>query len=296
MILLKTSLELKNWITKQKEKGAKIGFVPTMGALHKGHISLITNSKKQNLLTICSIFVNPTQFNDSSDFEKYPQTIESDILALENAGTDLLFCPSRTEIYPNGLDSPAIYELGNLENLLEGKYRPGHFQGVCQVVDKLLTIVQPACLFLGQKDFQQCMVIQKLLTLKHTSIELIICPTLREESGLAMSSRNMRLSASGLIKAAQISKVLRELNTKIGRQPLQTIIEESKKYLLEIGFKQIDYFEIVNSNDWVSIDHWDAETPLVALIAAFLEGIRLIDNLPLVNDNIFAANNLPTNF
>jgi len=295
MILVKTSIELNNWIAKQKEKGAKIGFIPTMGALHNGHISLIINSKNQNLLTVCSIFVNPTQFNDRSDFEKYPQTIESDIQALEKAGTDLLFWPSGTEIYPDGLKPQPVYQLGNLENILEGKYRPGHFQGVCQVVDRLLTLVQPDYLFLGQKDFQQCMVIQKLLTLKQSSTELIICPTLREASGLAMSSRNTRLSATGLIKAAQISKVLVDINTKIRRHPIQAIIKEGKSYLLEIGFEQIDYFEIVSSNDLVSLDKWESKTPALGIIAAYLEGVRLIDNLPLVNDNIFAANNLPTN-
>ncbi|OYU55263.1 MAG: pantoate--beta-alanine ligase [Chitinophagaceae bacterium BSSC1] len=288
MILLKTAIELQNWITKQKLKGAKIGFIPTMGALHNGHISLITNSKSQNLLTVCSIFVNPTQFNDSSDFEKYPQTIESDILALEKVGTDLVFLPDLAQIYPSGTGQQPIYNLGNLENLLEGKYRPGHFQGVCQVVDKLLDLVQPDKLFLGQKDFQQCMVISKLLALKQSQTELVICPTLREPSGLAMSSRNMRLSEIGRQKAAMIFQVLNQIQTKLNtQQPIDQLIEAGKKVLLEAGFERIDYLELVEAQSLEPIAHWEPQKQAVLLIAVYLEGIRLIDNLPLINDNIF---------
>ncbi len=288
MILLKTAIELQNWIVKQQEKTAKIGFIPTMGALHNGHISLITNCKTQNLLTVCSIFVNPTQFNDSSDFEKYPQTIESDILALEKAGTDLLFMPTQAQIYPNGTADLPVYELGNLENLLEGKYRPGHFQGVCQVVNRLLDLVQPDKLFLGQKDFQQCMVISKLLALKQSKTELVICPTLRESSGLAMSSRNMRLSEAGRQKAAIIYQVLRNIQTQLNdNTPLDLIIEAGKNLLLEVGFEKIDYLELAETQSLESISQWEPQMQGVLLIAAYLEGVRLIDNLPLINDNIF---------
>lgn len=288
MILIKTVPELHNWIVKQHQKGAKIGFVPTMGALHNGHISLITNSKKQNLLTVCSIFVNPTQFNDSADFEKYPQTIESDLLALEKAGTDLVFLPTQAQIYPNGIADRPKYDLGNLENVLEGKYRPGHFQGVCQVVDKLLELVQPQKLFLGQKDYQQCMVISKLLSIKQSAIELVICPTLREPSGLAMSSRNMRLTDDGRHNAAMIFQVLSHIQTQLKQSiSINQLIEGGKTMLIEAGFESIDYLELVEAQSLEPIKQWDSQKQAVLLIAAFLEGVRLIDNLPLINDNNF---------
>lgn len=282
MILLKTAIELQNWIAKQQEKGSKIGFVPTMGALHNGHISLITNCKSQNLLTVCSIFVNPTQFNDSSDFEKYPQTIESDILALEKVGTDLLFMPTQAQIYPNGTANLPDYELGNLENLLEGKYRPGHFQGVCQVVNRLLDLVQPDKLFLGQKDFQQCMVISKLLELKQSNTELVICPTLRASSGLALSSRNMRLTEAGRQKAAMIYQVLRHIQTQLNDHvSVDQVLEAGKNLLLSAGFEKIDYLELAEAKSLELKNHWEPQMQGVLLIAAYLEGIRLIDNLPL---------------
>jgi pantoate--beta-alanine ligase len=282
MILIKNAVELQKWMSKQKLKSSKIGFIPTMGALHNGHISLIINSKSQNLLTVCSIFVNPTQFNDPSDFAKYPQTIESDILALEKAGTDLLFLPNQDQIYPWGTENQPIYNLGNLENLLEGKYRPGHFQGVCQVVDRLLELVQPDKLFLGQKDFQQCMVIQKLLALKQSQTELIIGPTLREASGLAMSSRNMRLSSDGRQKAALIYQVLRNIQTKLdSNASIEELLEEGKSSLLEAGFDSIDYLEIVAAQSLEAIPKWEPSIQTVLIIAVYLEGVRLIDNLPI---------------
>ncbi|HQR94435.1 MAG TPA: pantoate--beta-alanine ligase [Sediminibacterium sp.] len=282
MILIKNAVELQNWMSKQKLKSLKIGFIPTMGALHKGHISLITNSKSQNLLTVCSIFVNPTQFNDPSDFAKYPQTIESDILALEKAGTDLLFLPNQAQIYPLGTENQPNYDLGNLENLLEGKYRPGHFQGVCQVVDRLLELVQPDKLFLGQKDFQQCMVIQKLLALKQSQTELIICPTLREASGLAMSSRNMRLSIEGRQKAAMIYQVLRNIQTNLlSNATIEELLEEGKSSLLVAGFDSIDYLELVAVQSLEDIPNWEPNIQAVLIIAVYLEGVRLIDNLPI---------------
>jgi pantoate--beta-alanine ligase len=282
MILIKNAVELQKWMSKQKLKSSKIGFIPTMGALHNGHISLITNSKSQNLLTVCSIFVNPTQFNDASDFAKYPQTIESDILALEKAGTDLLFLPNQAQIYPLGTENQPIYDLGNLENLLEGKYRPGHFQGVCQVVDRLLELVQPDKLFLGQKDFQQCMVIQKLLALKQSQTELIIGPTLREASGLAMSSRNMRLSSDGRQKAALIYQVLRNIQNKLdSNASIEELLEEGKSSLLEAGFDSIDYLELVAAQSLEAIPKWEPSIQTVLIIAVYLEGVRLIDNLPI---------------
>ena len=165
-----------------------------MGALHNGHVSLISQSKKKTDITVCSIFVNHAQFNNPDDFEKYPSTIENDILLLEESGCDILFIPSEDEIYPDAASKNKHFELGYLEKVLEGEFRPGHFQGVCLVVERLLNIVEPDFLFLGQKDYQQCLVIKKLISLMQKNIKVIICPILREKNGLAMSSRNLRLN------------------------------------------------------------------------------------------------------
>src|SRR5262245_46576859 len=207
MILFKKAGDLSNWLETQRKNNLQIGFVPTMGALHPGHLSLIGSSKEENEITLSSIFVNPTQFNDPKDFEKYPVTPEKDIYLLESIGCDILFVPDILEIYPHGTTAVNHYDLGYLDTVLEGKYRPGHFQVVCQVVHRLLDIVKPDSLYLGQKDYQQCMVIKRLAELTNSQVKIIICPTLREEDGLAMSSRNLRLSPEYRKKAAKIFAV-----------------------------------------------------------------------------------------
>src|SRR6201995_3614662 len=184
MILFRRTGDLAGWLKSQKEAGKSIGFVPTLGALHAGHISLIDISKKTTTLTVCSIFVNPTQFNDPKDFEKYPKTIEKDIILLENAGVEVLFLPELDEMYPDGTKNLETYDLGPLETILEGKYRPGHFQGVCQVMRRLLELVRPDDLFMGQKDYQQCMVVARLLELMGMGTKLHPCPIVREADGL----------------------------------------------------------------------------------------------------------------
>src|SRR4030095_5422550 len=187
MIIYKKPGELNDFLEKKKMKMHQVGFVPTMGALHAGHLSLVSTAKKQDKIVVCSIFVNPTQFNDSEDFKKYPVTLEKDILMFEEVGCDVLFIPSVQDIYPNGIDHLSYYELGFVETVFEGKFRPGHFQGVCQVMHRLLEIVLPNNLYLGQKDYQQCMVIKKLIELirLNDKIKVNICPTLREEIGRA---------------------------------------------------------------------------------------------------------------
>src|SRR5690349_12723387 len=208
MILFKKTADLRNWLETQRSNAKMIGFVPTMGALHAGHISLIRSALIDNDIVVCSIFVNPTQFNDPKDFEKYPITLEKDIDMLEEAGCAVLFLPSVHEMYPEGTETSKskTYQLGTIEKILEGQYRPGHFQGVCNIVDRLLNKVEPDALYLGQKDYQQCMVINKLLELTSRSgkTKLVICPTLREPDGLAMSSRNMRLNETDRKTAATI--------------------------------------------------------------------------------------------
>jgi pantoate--beta-alanine ligase len=287
MILFKKASDLRKWLDVQVEKGRTIGFVPTMGALHEGHISLIGYSRKQNPVTVCSIFVNPTQFNDPADFEKYPVTIEKDIRLLEETGCDVLFLPSVKEIYPGGTGQASPggqtntrYELGYLETVLEGKFRPGHFQGVCMVVQRLLEIVQPSHLYLGQKDYQQCMVITKLVELmgQQGKINVAICPTLREADGLAMSSRNMRLSKEERETAVAISRSLRGIKENIRPGSLDAIKDQAIVALEKEGFK-IDYVAIADANDLSLVDQWDGKQKLVALVAAFLNNIRLIDNM-----------------
>jgi pantoate--beta-alanine ligase len=280
MIIFKKPAELGRFLEKEKSKHKKIGFVPTMGALHEGHLSLIRTSKSKNDLTVCSIFINPTQFNDPEDFKKYPVTIEKDIQLLEAAGCDLLFLPSVESVYPNGTGKLTHYDLGRLENLLEGKYRPGHFQGVCNVVHQLLDIVMPHQLFLGQKDYQQCMVIHRLLELTghQKKTELIICPTLREKNGLAMSSRNMRLTADEREKAACIAASLNFIKSNIKPGNQQLLLAEATDFLEKEKLKT-DYVAIADASTIQPVTDWDGKQKLVALIAAFMGPVRLIDNM-----------------
>lgn len=278
MILFKKAKDISEYLLKIKSSGSSIGFIPTMGALHPGHISLLQSSKKTDTTSVCSIFVNPTQFNDSKDFENYPSTMETDIDHLEKTGCDVLFLPSVSEMYPEGTGTFKRYELGYLETVLEGKYRPGHFQGVCQVVYRLLNIIPTDHLYLGQKDYQQCMVIKKMIELTHFKTEITICPTLREAEGLAMSSRNTRLSKMDRKKALKIFETLSFLRSHIKPGDLQGIQERAIQILTAEGFK-IDYIEIADADTLELLNSWDGKRPTVALIAAFLEKVRLIDNM-----------------
>ena len=278
MIVFKKTTEIRNHLLKLKNRGDTIGFVPTMGALHQGHISLIVNSRQKNTITVCSIFVNPTQFNVKKDFDNYPTTIEKDIDLLENAGCDILFFPDVQEMYPDGTHTRLLYNLGYLETVLEGSYRPGHFQGVCRVVHRLLAIIPCHELYLGQKDYQQCMVIKKLVELKNIKTKIIICPTIRETDGLAMSSRNLRLSAAGRQSAIKIFETLSFLKTNIKPGNLQELKSAAVKDLTAAGFK-VDYVEIANAGDLELIARWNGKAKLVALIAAFKDDVRLIDNM-----------------
>lgn len=280
MIIFKESTRINSHLQSLKKEGISIGFVPTMGALHDGHLSLIKRSKNENDVTVCSVFVNPTQFNNPEDFIHYPITIENDVKILTEAGCDLLFLPTVTEVYSKDYVKKH-YELGNIENILEGFYRPGHFQGVCQVVDRLLEIIQPHSLYMGQKDYQQCMVIQKLLELTgRTDLNLKICPTQREEDGLAMSSRNLRLNENGRKQALNISKVLNFMKKEINHLPIPEIKDIAVKQLEKDGFL-VDYVEI---SDAKTLEPANSKTnPLVGLVAASLNNVRLIDNMALIS-------------
>jgi pantoate--beta-alanine ligase len=284
MILFKRPGDLDGWLEQQRNSGRPIGFVPTLGALHNGHISLIDISKKSTAITVCSIFVNPTQFNDQKDFQKYPVTLEKDIVLLEAAGTDALFLPEVTDVYPGGTGALETYELGNLERILEGKYRPGHFQGVCQVMRRLLDLVRPDHLFMGRKDYQQCMVVQRLLEITGMKTVLHCCPIVREEDGLAMSSRNLRLGPVEQDKAVAIYQALMvmkegwrgaaQARTRGEKEVVSTLTGKAREILEKAGFR-VDYVEIADSETLEPVVGKEA----VALIAAFMGEVRLIDNM-----------------
>ncbi|WP_343702992.1 pantoate--beta-alanine ligase [Chitinophaga sp.] len=278
MYLFKQRAALRDFLEQEKKAGKRIGFVPTMGALHEGHLSLVRDAKAATDLVVCSIFVNPTQFNDPKDFEKYPITINEDIQKLTSAGTDVLFLPSVTEMYPEGVNAQhPNYDFGYVETVLEGAHRPNHFQGVGIVVHKLLDIVAPADLFMGQKDFQQCMIIKRLLEITGIPCQLHICPTLREADGLAMSSRNMRLSPEERKTAVQISRSLKALVRNIRQQPFGELRETARNELENAGFL-VDYIEIADAGN-LQILSAPIPGPMVALAATKLGEIRLIDNM-----------------
>jgi pantoate--beta-alanine ligase len=277
MIIVKTIENLQKTLKILQKEGKSIGFVPTMGALHQGHISLITQSKQENNLTVCSIFVNPTQFNNATDLAKYPRTIENDINFLEKASCDLLFLPEVEELYPSG-ETLKKYDLGYLETVLEGEHRPGHFQGVCIIVDKLLQAVKPTTLYLGRKDFQQCMVVKKMMQKEHADINLVFADTVRENSGLAMSSRNMRLNEGEKRTAITIFECLNYLKTNIAKGSLPQTKQKAIEMLQQKGFV-VDYVEIVNEENLEIVENWNSSAKLSALVAATLNQVRLIDNM-----------------
>jgi len=279
MQLIETIAELKNW---QQENSAKtIGLIPTMGALHRGHLSLIEASKVIDDLTICSIFVNPTQFNEASDLEKYPRTLQKDIQGLYKAGADAVFIPEIIEIYPkSGFELPT-FQLDQLTNVLEGTYRPGHFDGVVQVVYRLLDLVQPSRLYMGLKDFQQQAIIGEMLRQMKSAIELVPCPIIRATDGLAMSSRNRRLSEEERAIAPNIYETLQGAKQTWKAQFAPSSIKANATQQLEkAGFK-VDYFEIVDATTLEEIKVFDESANAIICVAAWLGGIRLIDNLEL---------------
>ena len=278
MILYKQSADLQAHLQKMLSAKPSIGFVPTMGALHEGHISLLKKSKQIADITVCSIFINPTQFNNQQDYKKYPETIERDIYLLETNGCDILFFPDVNEIYPGGNFKQTPFNLGYLENILEGKYRPGHFQGVCQVVTRLLKIVNPTYLVAGQKDYQQCMVLKRLLHLINSAAELIVCHICREKDGLAMSSRNLRLNEDERIQAPAIYEVLLFIQQHIKPGNLKYLKKIAVNFLEKRNFK-VDYIEIANTGNLLTVDEWNGTDELIILAAAYINDIRLIDNL-----------------
>ena len=277
MLIFKRVDDFKKYLYAQASQGQQIGFVPTMGALHAGHLSLLQTSKKQCDLTVCSIFVNPTQFNDPGDLEKYPRTIGADIELLTSAGVDVLFLPPVSEIYPEGLDTRLEIDFGELATVMEGAFRPGHFDGMAQVVWRLLSIVEPQKLFMGQKDFQQQTIVAEMLRQFNTAIELIRCPIVREDDGLALSSRNVRLSPEQRAKATALSKTLESAKEKMTSESPPEICKWAMEVLALPGFKP-EYFEIVDGMSLQPIKHFADSDFVVACTAVWVGNVRLIDN------------------
>ncbi len=279
MRIVRTIMALRKSLCSMQPFSPNLAFAPTMGALHQGHIQLITTAKATSTTVVASIFVNPTQFNNAADFAKYPKSLEADIEMLEAAGTDILFLPNVEEMYPNGTAVAPTYSLGNLETLLEGAHRPGHYQGVCQIVHTLLKAVQPGKLFMGQKDFQQCMVIQHMLHQTQLPVSLQIIPTVREPDGLAMSSRNRRLTTEDSIKAVAIYEQLSDIIKQSGQSSFRQLETMATQNLLAAGFEQVDYVSIAVAATLEPATEINFDKQLVVLAAAHLGEVRLIDNM-----------------
>lgn len=259
---------------------SSIGLVPTMGALHAGHLSLIKASKQENHLTVCSIFVNPAQFNNPKDLEKYPRTLEHDLQMLEQSGCDLVFAPEAKEMYEQ---TPSIkFDFGDLDKILEGKFRPGHFSGVALVVSKFFHIINPTIAYFGQKDFQQFKIIEQLVKELKFNLQLKAMPILREKDGLAMSSRNMRLSPNERAKANVLYQSLTEAKAFLKNGINITEAKEKVIQKCESAGVKLEYFELADIENLKPTDRVTDKT--ILLMAAFVGEIRLIDNL-LLNEN-----------
>lgn len=270
--------ELTKHIQNLKLQSLKVGFIPTMGALHEGHLKLIKTSKRENDVTVVSIFVNPTQFNDKKDLEKYPRTLAQDQQQLTGVGTDILFAPEVEDIYPSGTEVGADIYLGGLDSVMEGTHRPGHFNGVAQVVKRLLDIVQPVQLYMGQKDFQQFTIINYMLKSLQIPVKLRVCPIVREKNGLAMSSRNVRLSAEAREQAKVIFNTLKAVKQKSKTMAPEQLAAYAMKRLNKPPFTP-EYFDIVDGDTLNPVDNMDQHSYVVACTAVWVEGVRLIDNM-----------------
>lgn len=270
--------ELSQLLAKYLPEGSTIGFIPTMGALHKGHLELIARSKNENDITVVSIFINPIQFNNPEDLEKYPRTTDRDLELLESYDVDYAFLPEEKDLYPN---KPSIsIDFGNPASVLEGKFRPGHFDGVGIVVSKLLNIVSPTRAYFGLKDLQQFLLVRKMCEELNFKPQIVGVPTIREKSGLAMSSRNQRLSEEGKKIASNIFKGLTKIEEGIQkREELAPLLKESLNFYNQIPDLEIEYLEAINPSNFESVTSYQHLEELAVCFAGYVEGIRLIDNL-----------------
>jgi pantoate--beta-alanine ligase len=279
MNIVKTKSGLVHLISSAKKQAKSIGFVPTMGALHEGHMSLIGRSVAENAITVCSIFVNPTQFNNKKDFERYPITLDEDLAKLKNEKCDMVFLPSVNEMYPE--PDSTQYDLGGLEKTMEGIYRPGHFNGMAMIVLKLFASVNADIAYFGEKDFQQLAIVKYISKRYNLPIKIAGCPTLRDPDGLAMSSRNLLLSIEQRKNALVISKTLFGAKTLMNEKSPEGVKSWAKENIVQTSNLRLEYFEIVNSETLESIKNWDDATAINACVAAYAGEVRLIDNIRL---------------
>lgn len=280
MIIFEKIADTTSFSIEQKSEGKTIGLVPTMGALHEGHLELMRQAKQENDLLAVSIFVNPIQFNNPEDLKKYPRDMDKDLRLLEKVGCDFLFAPSAEEMYPEEVNK--TFDFGSLEVEMEGSFRPGHFNGVAIVVEKLLNIVQPNKAYFGEKDFQQLAIIQKLVELENIPVTVVPCQIIRERDGLAMSSRNERLTKNEREMAPFIYHILIEAKKRVGtmspgeiRQMVMNKFQDQQEFELE-------YFEIADGQTLLPVNNWSEAQGIVAFIAAYLGKVRLIDNIRLI--------------
>ncbi len=278
MKIIKQIKELEAEIESLKSAGKTIGFVPTMGALHEGHKSLITRCVAENDCCVVSVFVNPTQFNNPEDLKKYPRDLNKDAQMLENAGCQIIFSPEPDEIYAeNELNKTFNFDFAGLDKVMEGKFRPGHFNGVVQIVSKLFRFVQPDKAYFGEKDFQQLAIIHHMVKTMHFDVEIIDCEIVRESSGLAMSSRNERLTPDERKKVTEISKVLFESRNFVPDLTPEKLVKQVIEKINSVPELDVEYFEIVDSTNLQTVDSWRASA--IGCIAVFCGEVRLIDNI-----------------
>jgi len=277
MDVFDTNRDLQARISELKEEGQRIGFVPTMGALHEGHLSLVDCCTSENDVTVVSIFVNPTQFNQREDYEKYPRDMNGDIKKLQEAGAGIIFTPNEREIYPEG--DRREFDFGQLDKVMEGKFRPGHFNGVAQVVSRLFEIVKPHRAYFGEKDFQQLAIIRELTSRLNMDIDIVSCPIVREPDGLAKSSRNARLTEEQRKHAPKIAEALHKARDEAKNY---TVAELKRRVTGELNndpYIDVEYFEIVDERSLQPVETWDDTYYKRACIAAWVGKVRLIDNV-----------------
>ena len=277
MNIYKSIEDLQAFVEAERAKGLRIAFVPTMGALHAGHLSLVRRALSECDRCIVSVFVNPTQFNDPRDLETYPRTLESDSTLLASVGASALFAPEVSTIYPE--EDTRTFDVGAVAEVMEGRYRPGHFNGVMQVVSRLFDIVRPDCAYFGEKDFQQIAVIRAMVRLIASPVEIIACPIVRESDGLALSSRNVRLSAEERREAPQIYRILSESRSWAKEMSPQQVIERVTEQINAVPHLRVEYFEIVDTDSLQPIASWSDSPAPHGCITVYCGEVRLIDNI-----------------
>jgi pantoate--beta-alanine ligase len=277
MKVIHTIKDLQAELSVLKAQGKKVGLVPTMGALHAGHASLVKRSVNENEVTVVSVFVNPTQFNDKNDLVKYPRTLDDDCKLLEACGATYAFAPSVEEMYPE--PDTRQFSYAPLDTVMEGAFRPGHFNGVCQIVSKLFEAVKPHRAYFGEKDFQQLAIIREMVRQMQFDLEIVGCPIVREEDGLALSSRNARLSAEERENALKISQTLFKSRTFAATHTVSETLKFVEDAITAVPGLRLEYFEIVDGNTLQKVDNWNQTSYVVGCITVFCGDVRLIDNI-----------------